>query len=572
MHLATLTVENYRALRTASVGFDDTTVLIGENDCGKSSLLEALAIALDPEAGETPPRFQPHHFHRTAPRADAPAAGPIRISLRFRERRPGEWDGLADTPLGGLLQPAPARLRAIVLDIRAAAATGARETVAGWRLRAEGAPRKAAVTTPAALACLRRLNPLVWLHGGGLVGVPGATEQQPRNARSLSPETARLVARIEQSHADLVGGTAPDVQAMLGEGFAAARDFITLAAHHLNGQRQNFRQMVAEILDHSHAPPEDDRGAPVLHFSSSSAEHIGVLALMAALLRALPDSLAAGAEPLWIIEDPEAQLHPMTLASVLTLVGRINWQKILTTHSADVLAAEPLMGVRRLTRQAGTLRTWRVRKHSLSAEDLRRVSYHLRARRGVASFARCWLLVEGETEFWVLPEMAAITGHDFAVEGVVCVEFAQCGLPPLIRLARELGIEWHLLTDGDRAGAIYAEQALRFVRDEPVERRISRLPGHDIENCFYEHGYAPLFQRLAGLHGAEPADRVIKRAIDLHSKPLLALELVLAAAAADAPGVPPPLRSTIEACVRLARGADSNRPEEVISSAEAGVE
>jgi len=388
----------------------------------------------------------------------------------------------------------------------------------------------------------------------------------------MSPEMARLVARIEQSHAELVSGTAPDLQAMLGEGFAAARDFIALAAQHLNGQRQNFRQMVAEILDHRHAPPEDDRAAPVLRFSSSSAEHIGVLALMAALLRALPDSLAAGAEPLWIIEDPEAQLHPMTLASVLTLVGRINWQKILTTHSADVLAAEPLMGVRRLTRHAGTLRAWRVREHSLSAEDLRRVSYHLRARRGVATFARCWLLVEGESEFWVLPEMAGIAGHDFAVEGVVCVEFAQCGLPPLIKLARELGIEWHVLTDGDPAGAIYAEQALRFVQGEPAERRITLLPGRDIETCFYEHGYAPLFQRLAGLHGEEPADRVVKRAIDLHSKPLLALELVLAAAAADAPGVPPPLRATIEACVRLARGADSNRPDAVILPAEAGVE
>jgi ABC-type cobalamin/Fe3+-siderophores transport system ATPase subunit len=42
MHLASLSVENYRALRRARVSFDQTTVLIGENDCGKSSLLEAL--------------------------------------------------------------------------------------------------------------------------------------------------------------------------------------------------------------------------------------------------------------------------------------------------------------------------------------------------------------------------------------------------------------------------------------------------------------------------------------------------------------------------------------------------
>jgi hypothetical protein len=146
--------------------------------------------------------------------------------------------------------------------------------------------------------------------------------------------------------------------------------------------------------------------------------------------------------------------------------------------------------VRRLTRQAGTVRAWRVRPHSLSAEDLRRVSYHLRARRGVANFARCWLLVEGETEYWLLPELARIAGHDFAIEGVACVEFAQCGLPPLIKLAREFGIEWHLLTDGDAAGEVYASQAMRFVRDEPAERRITVLPERDIENCFYEHGYA----------------------------------------------------------------------------------
>jgi hypothetical protein len=99
--------------------------------------------------------------------------------------------------------------------------------------------------------------------------------------------------------------------------------------------------------------------------------------------------------------------------------------------------------------------------------------------------------------------------------------------PFAYRLARELGIEWHLLTEGDAAGEAYARQAMRFVRDEPAERRITVLPERDIENCFYEHGYAALFRRMAGGQpgsqpGGQEAGAVIRRAIERHP-PLLAL-------------------------------------------------
>jgi putative ATP-dependent endonuclease of the OLD family len=111
-----------------------------------------------------------------------------------------------------------------------------------------------------------------------------------------------------------------------------------------------------------------------------------------------------------------------------------------------------------------------------------------------------------------------------------------------------------VLTDGDKAGQQYVEQARRFIRNEPEARRITALRERDIENCFYEHGYAAVFRRLAG-EGADlmPTGRVIARAIDRHSKPMLALELVLAAAARGARGVPAPLAGMVETCVALAR-------------------
>lgn len=553
MYLASLAVENFRAARSARLDFDRTTVLIGENDCGKSSLLEALAIALDPEAEGEAPRFRHWHFHRTEPHAAAPPAGPIRLVLRFRERVPGEWDALAESPLAGILEPAASGPRSILLEIQAVATPGRQESVARWRLRSENTPREAAIDSPEALDWLRRLNPLVWLHGGELVGVPVRHAKPRRQSPLAAPEVVHLAERIQQSYAEFVSGTASDIQAKLTEGFAAASEFITLAAGHLNGPGHQFRQIVAEILDQRRRLPDDEAGVTELRFTGTSAERIGVLALLATLLHATPGGLAPGAEPIWIIEDPEAQLHPMTLASVLKLVGRVNWQKIITTQSPEVLTTEPLLAVRRITRQAGTVRAWRVRPQSLSAEDLRRISYHLRVRRGVATFARCWLLVEGETEFWMVPELARMAGHDFAIEGVACVEFAQCGLSPLIKLARELGIEWHLLTDGDAAGEEYTRQVEHFLGGEAFEKRVTVLPDPDIETCFYRNGYAPVFRRMARAGEGQPDERIIRQAIQRHSKPQLALELVLAAVAPKSAGVPPVLLEAIEASIALTR-------------------
>ena len=74
---------------------------------------------------------------------------------------------------------------------------------------------------------------------------------------------------------------------------------------------------------------------------------------------------------------------------------------------------------------------------------MRKITYHVRLKRDDALFARAWLLVEGETEVWLLPELARMMGCDFASEGIRCVEFAQSGVEPLVKLANDLGIEWH---------------------------------------------------------------------------------------------------------------------------------
>jgi putative ATP-dependent endonuclease of OLD family len=265
-------------------------------------------------------------------------------------------------------------------------------------------------------------------------------------------------------------------------------------------------------------------------------------------------------EPIFVIEDPEANLHPMTLEAIRLMIERLKWQKIITTQSGDFLAGFPIHEVRRITRKNGIIRQFRTDPGSLGSEDLRRLSYHIRMKRAAATFARCWLLVEGETEVWLLPHLARLSGFELAMEGIACVEFAQCGIAPLIKTARQLGIEWHLLADGDAAGKAYTETAKHFASQagEDFNLRFTRFREKDIEHHLYFNGYAGVYREYSGIP-EDVAERmmpgkVIGRAIHRNSKPFMAIAVVEAIAAQGSPGVPPALTRMIHTCVNLAKG------------------
>jgi putative ATP-dependent endonuclease of the OLD family len=552
--LRELLVEGFRGIRSARLSLDPaTTVLVGENDCGKSSLLEALALVLSP-LGDRVPRVQPWQFHREGRDANAACAGPVRIQVTLGETAAGSWDRAELGILAPVLGRKSTDPRALVVELLAEPPVGAQPAAAHWEIRNPAGRGRRSRDDADALEAVRRLNPLVWLRGGALVrpAAPGAGEAAGGPADTI-PDAALVLRSYER----LLSGETPSHEGEIDSGYAAAERLLAEWAPAARDRRQGTRAAVADVLGRVLELTSAGR-PPGASLPGTTAQKLGVLLLTAGLFQQLRAGAAPGMRPIIVIEEPEAGLHPMTLASVFGLLERLSAQKVVTTNSGTLLSAVPLRSLRRLVRDpSGVVGEWRVREGALRKDDLRKVSYHLRARRGTACFARCWLLVEGETEYWILPDLARLLGHDLVQEGVACVEFAQCGLGPLVKLARALGIEWHVLADGDRAGEIYSGLARSFLRGEEASVRISTLDDRDIEHCFWRHGHAPVFERLAGLTagpgGASPR-RVIEKAIDRHSKPGVAFEL-LAAVAAGPAGAPPPLRGTIETCVALARGA-----------------
>jgi putative ATP-dependent endonuclease of OLD family len=389
------------------------------------------------------------------------------------------------------------------------------------------------------------------------------TASHSNHAASRNVETDQLIELVERHYLDITeqSGTDP---AELEKGFAAARALLLQMP--FNAASASLGPVLQEITG-AHRRQPSTAGPPRFH--GGAAEKIGLLLLMGAVLRTGQFGLTEGAAPLVIVEDPEAHLHPMTLASVWGLLEQIRWQKIVSTHSGTLLSNAPLSSIHRLTREQGVVLDWSVAAGRLSKEELRRWGYHIRSRRASAMFARCWLFVEGETEFWLLPEFARILGFDLAVEGIPCVEFAQSGLSALIKVAENLGIEWHMLADGDEAGQRYRQIAQPFMDPGQVDERITIIPERDIEHCLWHNGFAHVYRRAAYPQARRIAagspESVISLAISRTSKPYLALQVLEAASALGPEKVPAPIRHAVSSCIMLARHSplvpDSLLPE-----------
>lgn len=552
MYLHALRLENFRGIRKTTIHFDDGTALIGENDCGISSVLDALELALGRE--EEPDAYPAWLFHRL-PGSVSPA-GSIRIQLRFREAREGEWSDKEYAPLSAILPKPGDQSRQLWFEIVIRPGNG-EKTTAELRLRSPG--NKNNSSDPELIKLIRQLNPVIRVSAGVLTGHgrPAAGQTQPPATETLfTPEISSLVERINRAVDSRLSGRSLDPQSDIEDGISAALSLMEIGTFNLGEWESGLTRSVGEILgwNPSGAGKVSSSG---LNAPNSAPERLGILLMIGALLRARPMGIGPGADPLWIIEEPEAHLHPITLTSMALFVRLIQRQKIFTTYSGDLLSLLPLNQVRRLVRYDGVLYERRVRTNTLSRSEKRRFHYHLRSRFGITSFARLWLLVEGESEYWLIPQIARLMGYEFALEGIACVEFAQCGLDPPIKVARELGIEWHLLADGDTAGQNYSRSAGEYLENDNSSERLTVLSEKDIELCFWQHGYDAVYKRYAGLPDDQlerlsPA-KIIQAAVRKRSKPFLALSISEAISMEDSAGVPELLQNMIHTCVKLAR-------------------
>lgn len=549
MLLERVEIVGFRGINRLSLMLEQNNVLIGENAWGKSSLLDALTLLLSPE-------FDLYHFVRDDfwfPPGDIQGREHhLHIILTFRETEPGRHRVRRFRPLQRCWVPCDDGYHRVFYRLEGELADD--DSVMTLRSFIDGEGEALAVEDIDDLARhLVRLMPVLRLRDARFMrrihnGTVPYSPQIEITARQLDFLSRELVSHPQNlSDGQIREGLSAMVQ-LLEHYFAEQSSAQT--RHRLMRRRSHDEQRSWRYLDIINRMIDKPGGR---------SHRVILLGLFSTLLQAKGTvRLDRDARPLLLIEDPETRLHPIMLSVAWHLLNLLPLQRVTTTNSGELLSLTPVEQVCRLVRESSRVSAWRLGPGGMNAEDSRRIAFHIRFNRASSLFARCWLLVEGETETWVINELARQCGHHFDAEGVKVIEFAQSGLKPLIKFARRMGIQWHVLVDGDEAGKKYAATVLGLLNnDRELERdHLTSLPAMDMEHFMYRQGFDDVYHRVAQIPDNVPMNmrRVITKAIHRSSKPDLAIEVAMEAGRRGVDAVPTLLNKMFSRVLWLARG------------------
>lgn len=560
MKLTHLRIQNFRGLRDLSLELDEVTVLLGENNSGKTAVMEALRLCLTEVRSRRGTAFHAYDFHLKDAAADPASAEPIRVSLTFAEHEAGAWSPrvLRELTGVGVLQLAPEGRAQVTVRVTARYEPGPKEPAQTWDfldLSGEPLPR----AEPRALSVLQELVSYFYLSA-----LRDASKQFDARGRFWRPflksstlnatEKGALEAALKEVNDRIVRSHA---------GFDAARDKLSalqdvvplsggdvVAIDAIPGRIFDMLSRTVVSLGASTGAwvPVDRHG--------EGTQSLAVLMLFGAFL-----DISGMESAIVALEEPEAHLHPTAIRSLWKLIEKLPGQKIISTHSGDLVSEVPVSHVRRFSRGPSGTVAHRMDVGSLSSDQIEQFNLHVRAHRGELLFARCWLLVEGDTESAILPELARLANLDLHRAGVRVVTYRHADVGTYLCAANALGVRWCVLTDNDSQGAPDRKKVLEHLNGASATDALFQMQERDIEEHLCVHGFGAVYESYLNHqnsgsvtnHKGHPdywrqVLQAIKRAKSF-SKPEAALRVVDLVRAGALP--PPLLMGVLRAAVRL---------------------
>lgn len=464
MRISRVRVENFRNFKLLDLQLDKNAVIVGENKIGKSNLLFALRLIFDPSLPDSARQLREEDFWDGLPRP-LTKEDRILISVDLADFE-GNTDILA-VLAEHLAQPEPMIARLTFVYQALPTLEGNPSNEADYEVLVYGGDRPENRVDYK----LRRLLPIDLLHAlrdaeGDLANWsrsplrPLLDRAAARMDRARLGELARGVTEATKAVADteeiraVAGVTRDKLAEMVGPAFSLET---TLGFSPAEGERliRSLRMFI-------------DQGTREIADASLGSANLLYLALK---VLEIEEQIAEGVRghTILAIEEPEAHLHPHVQRRVFrnflhtrqpqpdarssASTAESERTILLTTHSTHIASVTPVHSFVVLRKSEDGLSTEGVSTAALELEEdeAADIERYLDVTRGEILFAKGVLLVEGDTEEYLIPVLAKLNGYDLDEKGITICPVAGTHFLPYVKFLGPSGLNlpFAVVTDGD---------------------------------------------------------------------------------------------------------------------------
>lgn len=574
MKLAEIRIENFRGIRSLHLPLDELTVLIGENNTGKSTVLEAIRLVLMRGFGSRRARqFSEYDFHLVDANATPQTAQPIKITLHFAEEQENEWPDAIIQQMNEVIQLDTDGLNHIWLQAEGVFNPDS-ASFESKSVFLNSSEVELILKNSTQLNLISRFVPLFFLSA-----LRDASQEFGQRGQFWSgflksiqlPDDKReeLEKMLQEVNTAVIGantGLAEVTQKIADAGRLVPLDSTNPVV--LEAIPTRVFDMVGKIQVHL----KSTSGAKLpLHRHGEGTQSLSVLMLFQAFAATnLAEAYAPESIPILALEEPEAHLHPSAIRSLGSFLESMAGQTLVSSHSGDLVSRVPIKAICRLYKDNGETRVGRVENNHLTQREIQAIDYNICLTRGYYLFSRCWLLVEGESDFHLMPLLFEEMEHTQDQVSFSILEISQVidKGEPFIKFAKALGIQWFLMADGDAAGTDYVTRANNHLANgEILSDRACNLAQTDIEHEFWHNGYDDFMRNMVTTSrkntiNTEAAGDIVKEtkllikaAIQMAGgKPAFAQALVAEIQQRGVDSIPKTIRDIITRVVQLAGG------------------
>lgn len=373
MYLKEVTIKNFRSLKNVHISFDDTTILIGENNTGKSTILDAIRIGLNKAIGRT--SFDDYDFYMDDKIKSPRDSEGIKITLMFEERASGEWEGYISDTFVEAIQYIDAEKASIIIEANAMynEVTGDIETKISF-LNIDYDPIAGKVQN--LVNRFLSLTPVFYLQ---------ALRELRDTFSTKSPLWGKFMKKVSVPKNEL--DNIQNQIEQLNENIISNDNNLTLLVNELQKIQKVMDFQGKDLVSINAVPLKTwdllskaqvvlNNGTSAIDFPldrhGQGTQSVTAILLFKAYINILLKEISSdSAEAILTLEEPEAHLHPQAIRALQKSIEEMRCQKIITTHSPYFIQNADVRNIRYLRKNEGQTNVSRIKDHvSFEVEDI----------------------------------------------------------------------------------------------------------------------------------------------------------------------------------------------------------